>query len=217
VPPDPRLLWTEEMAAACEEMVRRDNRPGFEVRIDRPFYLGVHEVTQAQWRAVMGDNPSVFQGDRVEGDADRHPVDNITWDQAQAFIRRLNEMDPTARYRLPTEFEWELAAYAGSRDEPTWAEARAQAASGTTSTFPVGSRAANAFGLYDMFGNVWEWVEDWYNEKVFPDPTPPTTGTHRVLKGSSFLGDVKNFTPATHAAGPANRWDVGFRVLREAP
>lgn len=214
--PDPRLFWTAQDSTRCAEMARRDERPGFQVRIERPFYLGKYEVTQAQWRAVMGNNPSVFQGSLVTDDADQHPVDNVTWDQAQAFVRRLNEMDPSARYRLPTEFEWELAAYAGSDAEPTWAAARAQAATGTRSTFRVGTKAPNAFGLYDMFGNVWEWTQDRYNEKLFPDPTPPASGTQHVLKGASFIGDVKNFTPATHAAGPAARWDVGFRVLREA-
>jgi formylglycine-generating enzyme len=216
-PPDPRTFWTPQDSIRCAEMAQRDSRPGFPVTIERPFYLGTHEVTQQQWRRVMGTNPSVFQGDLVEGDSGQHPVDNVTWEEAQAFIRRLNELDPSARYRLPTEFEWEYAAYAGSTEEPTWASARAQAATGNRSTFPVGSKEPNAYGLYDMFGNVWEWVEDWYNEKLFPDPSPPATGSYRVLKGGSFVGDVKNFTPATHAAGPANGWDVGFRILREVP
>jgi formylglycine-generating enzyme required for sulfatase activity len=151
----------------------------------------------------------------VTDDADRHPVDNVTWAQAQEFLRRLNELDRTARYRLPTEFEWEYAAHGGDPGEPTWAAARAQAVASGTTTARVGTKTPNAYGLYDMFGNVWEWVEDYYNEKLFPDPTPPLAGREHVLKGASFIGDVKNYTPATHAAGPASRWDVGFRVVRE--
>ena len=207
--------WTAADYALCQELVRRDATPGFVVSIDRPFYLGAHEVTQAQWKRVMGTNPSVFQGSRVADAADRHPVDNVSWDDAQAFILRLNQLDRTARYRLPTEWEWEYAARAGAEQDLSWSEARAQAQTSQTSTLMVGQKQPNAWGLYDMVGNVWEWVADLYNEKLFGDPTPPTSGTTHVLKGASFLGDVKNLSPATHGAGPANRWDVGFRVLRE--
>lgn len=211
----PGTSWTPTEVARCEELAKRDERPGFEVRIQRPFLLGKYEVTQGQWKRVMGSNPSVFQGSRVTDDADAHPVDNVTWAQAQEFVRRLNELDRTAHYRLPTEFEWEYAAHGGDPDEPTWAAARAQAVASGTTTARVGTKVPNAYGLYDMFGNVWEWVEDYYNEKLFPDPTPPRVGTVHVLKGASFIGDVKNYTPATHAAGPASGWDVGFRVVRE--
>jgi sulfatase modifying factor 1 len=214
-PPDPHTLWTAADAALCEQMSRRDATPGFQVAIDHPFYLGKYEVTQAQWKRVMGSNPSVFQGSRVKDDADRHPVENVTWAQARAFLARLNRMDRTAHYRLPTEFEWEYAARAGTPGEPTWAAAREQAATGLT-TLPVGSKKPNAWGVYDMFGNVWEWVDDFYNEKMFPDPTPPRGGREHVLKGASFLGDVKNFTPSTHGGGPGDGYDNGFRVVRDA-
>ena len=208
--------WTAADYAQCEELARRDATPGFVVTIDQPYYLGTYEVTQAQWKRVMGTNPSVFQGSRVPDDADRHPVDNVSWDDAQAFIRRLNQLDRTARYRLPTEWEWEYAARAGAQQDLSWDEARAQAQTSQTSTLMVGQKKPNAWGLYDMLGNVWEWVADFYNEELFGDPTPPTSGDAHVLKGASFLGDVKNLTYTTHGAGPANRWDVGFRVLREA-
>ena len=217
-PPDPRTQWSAEDYARCEEMVRREASPGFLVTIPRPFYIGKYEVTQGEWKRVMGSNPSFFQGSRVADDADRHPVENVTWDEAQAFIRRLNELEPGARYRLPTEFEWEYAARAGASEEGLpWAAAREMAQSSRVSTLAVGQKEPNAWGLHDVYGNVWEWVEDWYNEKTFPDPIPPATGTAHVLKGASFLGDVKNFTWATHAAGPGNGWDVGFRVVREVP
>ena len=213
--PDPRSLWTAADAARCAELVARDATPGFEVTIERPYYIGKYEVTQAQYQAVMGSNPSVFQGSRVTDDASTHPVDNVTWADAQAFVRRLNQIDRSAHYRLPTEFEWEYAARAGAAGEMTWASARAQSVTGRTPA-RVGSKAPNAWGLYDMTGNVWEWVEDLYNEKIFADPTPPRRGTEHVLKGASAFGDVKNLTWATHAGGPGNGFDTGFRVVREA-
>ena len=80
----------------------------------------------------------------------------------------------------------------------------------------MGSFPANAFGLHDMIGNVWEWTQDFYNEKLFNDPTPPRTGTTHVLKGGGFLADVKNAIYSTHGGGPGDKWSVGFRVLREA-
>jgi formylglycine-generating enzyme required for sulfatase activity len=214
-PPDPHLVWTAADYALCHELVARDATPGFPVTIDHPYYIGRYEVTQAEWKRVMGTNPSVFQGARVEDDADRHPVDSVTWEDAQAFVRRLNELDSTAHYRLPTEFEWEYAARAGVEGGLLWSAAREQAQTSRVSTLAVGQKAPNPWGLYDVFGNVWEWVEDWYNEKLFPDPVPPATGEVHVLKGASFLGDVKNLTYTTHGAGPANGWDVGFRVVRE--
>ena len=80
----------------------------------------------------------------------------------------------------------------------------------------MGTKQPNGYGLYDMFGNVWEWVEDFYNEKTFADPAPPRTGTEHVLKGASVFGDVKNFTWSTHGGGPGNGFDTGVRVVREA-
>lgn len=215
---DPRREWTAEDYARCEEMVRRDARPGFTVTIDRPYYIGRYEVTQGEWERVMGTNPSIFQESRVGRDTGRHPVDNVTWEDAQAFIEKLNQMDTTAVYRLPTEFEWEYAARAGAEHDLTWAEIREQAwiqdvDKGTT--HPVGEKKPNPWGLYDMLGNVWEWVQDYYNEKLFPDPVPPKTGTVHVLRGGGFLADVKNATYFTHAGGPGSGFDVGFRIVRE--
>lgn len=210
--------WTTADVDRCEEMARRDALPGFTVTLARPYYIGRYEVTQAEWKRVMGNNPSVFQGARVRGDADRHPVDNVTWSDAQAFLTRLNALDTTAHYRLPTEFEWEYAARAGAAAEPSWDDIRAgawQADVDLGTTHPVGTKRPNAWGLHDTLGNVWEWVADAYNEKLFADPVPPTAGSTHVLKGGSFVSDVKNTTWSTHAAGPGNAFDVGFRVVRE--
>jgi formylglycine-generating enzyme required for sulfatase activity len=98
-------------------LAKRDARPGFTVEIRRPFYMARYEVTQAQWKKVMGSNPSVFQGNKVKDDADLHPVDSVTWQDAQAFIKKLNAMEQTTVYRLPSEAEWEYAARAGATEE----------------------------------------------------------------------------------------------------
>jgi sulfatase modifying factor 1 len=199
-----------------EAAAKADYMPGFRVTISRPYYIGKYEVTQAQWRRVMGNNPSTFQGAKVQGSSDDHPVDSVSWDDAQAFVRRLNQMEKTTRYRLPTEFEWEYASRAGAEGDISWANIRQQAWAGSNrSTQPVGKLKPNAWGLYDTLGNVWEWVQDYYNEKIFADPVPPKTGREHVLKGAGFVGDVKNATWMTHAAGPGSKFDVGFRVVRD--
>ena len=136
-----------------------DERPRMRVRISRGFFLGKYEVTQGQWEAVMGSNPSRFDGCGPDC-----PVENVSWDDVQEFIRRLNAREGGNRYRLPTEAEWEYAARAGTNGDHygnlaaiAWHEDN----SGNR-THPVGRKAPNEWGLYDMLGNVWEWVEDWY-------------------------------------------------------
>lgn len=224
-PTDPRAAWSAEDYARCAELVAADSSNGFSVTIAKPFYLGKYEVTQEQWTKVMGTNPSVFQGAKVSDDASKHPVDNVTWADAQAFIKKLNAMDRTSIYRLPTEFEWEYAGRAGDAGQTSWTVIRqvavlgrggARGPTGKATTAAVGSKPANAWGLHDMLGNVWEWVDDYYNDKLFADPKPPIRGTVRVLKGGGFLSDVKNAIYATHAAGPGSGFDVGFRVARDA-
>jgi formylglycine-generating enzyme required for sulfatase activity len=222
-----RPQWTSTDFGRCEEMVRRDETPGFSVTIPRPYYIGKFEVTQSEWRRVMGTNPSVFQGSRARGDTGRRPVDNVTWTDAQAFVRKLNALDSSARYRLPTEFEWEYAARAGASSEPSWDEIRTSAWEQDVdlgTTHPVGLKKPNAWGLHDMLGNVWEWVADVYNEKLFADSLAPGAGPMlrtrqiaHVLKGGSFVSDVKNATWSTHAGGPGSGFDVGFRIVREVP
>lgn len=215
---DPRTRWEPEDYARCEDLVREQSTPGFEVRIARAFYIARHEVTQAQWRAVMGDNPSFFQGDRVEGDADTHPVERVSWQEAVEFAARLSELHEGFEYRLPTEFEWEYAARAGAEQEPAWSTIRDMAWIGLAdkgTTRPVGGKAPNAWGLHDMMGNVWEWVADFHNGRALPGAEPPETGEHHVLRGGSFLSDVKNATWFGRGAGPGNGWDVGLRLVAE--
>jgi formylglycine-generating enzyme len=208
--------YTDQDYKLAEELARRDARPGFTVQIKKAFYIGKFEVTQSQWKEIMGTNPSVFQGDKVDGNTDQYPVENVTWKDVQVFIKKLNQKEGSkVKYRLPTEFEWEYAARAGAKDDIPWTQIRLSAQLGTRTTNKVGEKQPNAWGLYDMLGNVWEWVQDFYNEKIFADPIPPKVGKEHVLKGASFVGDVKNATYMTHAAGPGNGWDVGFRLIME--
>jgi len=200
-----------EMYEKAVKMARKAAIPGFIVQIKQPFYMGKFEVTQQQWTKVMGNNPSVFKSDTSRN----HPVENIAWKDAQKFIKKLNAMDKIYIYRLPTEFEWEYAARAGAPDDIPWKEIQISAVLSGIAPANIGTKKPNVWGIYDMLGNVWEWVLDYYNEKIFADTIPPRSGKEHVLKGASFTGDVKNATYLTHAAGPGNGFDIGFRLVRE--
>ena len=193
-----------------------DERPVTRVRISRGYWLGKYEVTQAEWQAVMGGNPSSF--DECGPDC---PVERVSWNDAQGFIRRLNSRSGGSRYRLPTEAEWEYAARAGTSgdrygnlDAIAWYDRN----SGYR-THPVGRKAPNAWGLHDMLGNVWEWVEDWkgpYSGGSVTDPRGPGSGSSRVYRGCSWA------LPASYCrasdrrlVSPGDRFFVlGFRLLR---
>ena len=217
----PTIMWmgdgrpynTHEFRVA-KELALRDTMHGFEVKIRHAYYIGKFEVTQSQWYQVMGTNPSVFQEEEI-ADAAQHPVENVTWEDVREFLKQLNAKEGVEKYRLPTEFEWEYVARAGAEGDIPWSETNLVAQLGTRTTQKVGQKKPNAWGVYDMLGNVWEWVEDYYNEKIFAEPQPPSFGKTHVLKGASFVGDVKNATWLTHAAGPGNGWDVGFRVVMD--
>lgn len=202
---------SEKLNNTAAQMAKQDAMPGFNVQISKPFYIGMYELTQQQWQTVTGKNPSVFKSDSSAN----QPVENITWTDAQAFIKKLNAMDKKNIYRLPTEFEWEYAARAGAEDDITWKDIFASAVLSGNAPSVGGTKQPNAWGLYDMLGNVWEWVEDYYNEKMFADPVPPHKGQQHVLKGASFTSDVKNATYMTHAGGPGNGFDTGLRIVME--
>ena len=167
-----------------------DEKPAHRVTISQPFYLGTYAVTQEQWEAVMKTNPSRFTGDR------NRPVERVFWEDTQQCIQRLNTQEGRARYRLPTEAEWEYACRAGSQtaysfgDDPLQLDQYGWYVDNSgDQTHPVGQRKPNAWGLYDMHGNVWEWVQDWngaYAPGPVTDPRGPSSGSRRVLRGGSW-------------------------------
>src|SRR3954452_13755587 len=128
-PRDPRMVWDEADKAACEAATQADRSDGYPVTLKKPYLIGKTEVTQAQWTAVMGTNPSLFQGDKVTN-PEKHPVEGVTWQDTQAFVKALNAKEKTTTYRLPTEFEWEYACRAGGPGQQTWTDIRSQAVLG---------------------------------------------------------------------------------------
>jgi formylglycine-generating enzyme required for sulfatase activity len=225
-----RFRWiapgTFTMGSPQAEVGRLPNEgPQHEVVLTRGFWLGETEVTQAQWRAVMGANPSHFPGD------DR-PVERVSWDEVQRFLQGVNGRG--GRFRLPTEAEWEYAARAGSTgarygalDEIAW-----YGGNSGRQTHPVGQKAANAWGLRDMLGNVWEWCSDravrWqdgYSEGRAVDPRGPSTGPLRVARGGSCslvaprvrvalrVEFEPSFLLSLDPDGPSDT--LGFRLVRD--
>jgi formylglycine-generating enzyme required for sulfatase activity len=209
-----------KMGSPASEAGRSTNEKQHEVILTNPFYMGKYEVTQEQYEGVMGNNPS----SRTKGA--KLPVTNVSWADCQEFIKKLNAKT-NGRYRLPTEAEWEYACRAGTSTVYSFGDSLTRAdanyGNGTSGSIkPVGSYDANAFGLYDMHGNVIEWCEDWYGDYrgvvSVTDPKGPVTGTSRVLRGGSFIfsesaarssyrGDL---TPANGGNG------LGFRLARTA-
>ncbi len=166
---------------------RDDEKPVHKVRISQPFEMGKYQVTQEQWQAVMGDNPSYFKGEA------NLPVEQVSWDDVQEFLKRLNAKNNGYQYRLPTEAEWEYACragttgdYAGNIDEMAW-----YGKNSGVKTHPVRQKKPNLWGLYDMHDNVREWCADWYGENYYQqssevDPIGPSTGSGRVLRGGCW-------------------------------
>jgi formylglycine-generating enzyme required for sulfatase activity len=196
---------------------RTDERPVHDVTIGYSFYLSKYEVTQAQWAALMGDNPSHFKGDRL-------PVENVSWDCAQVFISKLNEMNDGYTYRLPTEAEWEYACRAGTTTayafgdtlNPEQANFNRYYKSQTTM---VGSFRPNAFGLYDMHGNVWEWCEDTWHGKYTDAPRDGLAWVsgnpkYRVQRGGSWRIDASYLRSANRGrrSRTAANYLYGVRV-----
>jgi WD40 repeat protein/formylglycine-generating enzyme required for sulfatase activity/serine/threonine protein kinase len=174
------------MGSPVSEKNHRKDETEHEVTLTKPFYMGKYEVTQEQYEAMMGNNPSKIKGAKL-------PVTEVSWLDCQEFIKKLNAKT-NGGYRLPTEAEWEYACRAGTTTAYSFGDSitkdEANVAWGT-STKMVGSYKPNAFGLYDMHGNVWEWCEDWkadYPKESVIDPKGPATGQYRLLRGGSFTG-----------------------------
>jgi formylglycine-generating enzyme required for sulfatase activity len=194
-----------------------DEYPRHEVTLTKPYFMGKYEVTQEQWFEIMGENPSREKGRKL-------PVTDVSWEDCHQFIKKLNTKT-NGGYRLPTEGEWEYACRAGTTtaysvgDEITPNDANYGGGSKIREPVAVGSYKPNAFGLYDMHGNVWEWCEDWYGKYLFTetDPKGPATGKVRVLRGGSF-GSIESNARSSfrlYLSPSDRRYDgFGFRLAR---
>ncbi|MBM3224920.1 MAG: hypothetical protein FJZ47_14105 [Candidatus Tectomicrobia bacterium] len=208
-------------------------QPVHTVRISQPFYLGIYPVTQRQWETVMGSNPSRFRR-RLE-----HPVEQVSWDDVHLFVQRLNAQEGGECYRLPTEAEWEYAARAESTGDYAFGNNAADLATyawyvtnARGRTHAVGELQPNAWGLYDMHGNVCEWTQDWYGPYLSHtavnapgaagvaavDPGGATTGLYRVIRGGNWRDNARLCRSAYRRyARPGHRTgSLGVRVLRLA-
>ncbi len=208
-------------------------RGGGRVRLTNSFFVGATQVTQQQWEAVMGDNPSHFEGE------DR-PVENVSWEDAKEFCKKLSELEPGLEYRLPTEAEWEYAARAGSANafytgrrittEQANFNGRHHPHDGLYrgETLPVGTFPPNAFGLYDMHGNVWEWCSDWYDDYPRDEVVNPTgpesqvtrlirSDYGRVMRGGSYRHSHRHASFEFRYQRPPeySHGTVGFRIVMD--
>ena len=210
--------------SAGDKLCADDEKPAHLVRITKKFEIGKYLVTQAQWQAVMGKDPSFFPG------ADR-PVDRVNWNDTQEFVKRLNAKNYGYHYRLPTEAEWEYAARAGTKKAHVGTPATSAwyIANSGGQTHPVGKKEPNPWGIYDMYGNVWEWVQDFYSPTYYStspqadppgpaDDSPAAASRLRELRGgawgsneSELRASRRNRTILTDIANFR-----GFRVVREA-
>ncbi len=204
------------------------NETPHEVTLTKPFYLGVHQVTQEQYERVMGHNPSHFIGEK-------DPVEQISWTDAVEFCRKLSdsfaELDAGRAYRLPTEAEWEYACRAGTTTEFEFGDDDSQLGNyawfwGNAGSLPhpVGKKQPNAWGLYDMYGNVFEWCQDWYDEGYYKnsltdDPQGPPLASDRVCRGGSWASDANYCRSAFRSRFTAadRIFCLGFRVVLVPP
>jgi uncharacterized protein (TIGR02996 family) len=242
IPPGAFLMGSPD----SEEGHSEDEGPQHEVEGSRAFYLGVFPVTQGQWQRVMGRNPSHFRSrgggkGQVRGlDTRDFPVECVSWEDAVAFCRKLSDLPEEARakrlYRLPSEAEWEYACRGGAASSTPFH--LGDSLSSTQANFdgnfpyggaaqgpslqrptPVGSYNPNAWGLFDLHGNVWQWCADWYADDYYQqgprrDPPGPPEGSRRVIRGGSWYGFGQFCRTAYRSwSGPAYRDDdLGFRV-----
>lgn len=220
-----RLPEFDNSGSPASEVGREENEgPQTEVLLTRGFWLGRHQVTQEEYQAVTGANPSHFKGASL-------PVENVTWDMASDFCRQLTEQERDAgklpagyEYRLPTEAQWEYCCRAGetakfsygdsdrSLVDYAWYKGKSSAR-----THPVGQKRPNPWGLYDMHGNVFEWCGDWYAK--YPggsvtDPKGPSSGSDRIARGGCYCyGGVYCRSASRQACAPTlDTSSVGFRV-----
>ena len=192
-----------------------------QVTLTKDYYIQTTPVTQGQWKAVMGNNPSEFKNC-----GDSCPVENVSWNDVQEFIKKLNKNEATTKYRLTTEAEWEYACRAGSEaefcfgdDEELLADYGWHEENSDYETHPVGQKKPNDWGLYDMHGNVWEWCQDWYGHypsEPVTDPRGPSSGSFRVFRGGGWYNVAHRCRSANrNRSFPASRHGpLGFRLAR---
>ena len=219
---------TFPMGSPEYETGRSDHEIMHEVTLTKGFYMLKTSVTQGQWKAVMGNNPSSF----ADGGGNC-PVESISWNECQEFIRRLNEGNDGI-YRLPTEAEWEYACRAGSltplcngeiselycAHDPVLSEIGWYCGNAGRKSRPVAQKSPNAWGLYDMHGNVSEWCQDWYGEygsDSQTDPCGPESASGKVVRGGSWLSNAKNCRSASRFnwLPDAGIEFIGFRLVKE--
>ena len=211
-----------KMSSSEEVEDREDDEKLHMVLLTQGFYMQTTPVTQAQWESVMQNNPSEFKGDR------NLPVENVSWEDTQVFIGRLNEKERGRVFSLPTEAQWEYACRAGTETKFYIGDSEADldragwhSGNSDGQTHPVGQKEPNGFGLYDMHGNVWEWCQDWYDKNYYrnsppTDPKGPSSGSYRVLRGGSWFGRGRYLRCADRDwYDPAARLDgLGLRLAR---
>jgi formylglycine-generating enzyme required for sulfatase activity len=227
------------MGSRDSEPQRMDEKPQHQVAV-LTFFMGKYAVTQAQWRKLMGDAPEGMKNlDGKFKESDKQPVVMVSWNDAQEFVRQLNTLNDGYTYRLPTEAEWEFACRAGTTTDFAFGDSLSSAQANFDGNYPygeaakgvfrqktiaVGSFRPNAFGLYDMHGNVWEWCEDWYHETYAGAPTDGSAWLSggeqksRVLRGGSWNDDAAYLRSAVRGNGPpGDRYNGrGFRVVAVA-
>lgn len=193
---------TFQMGSPDSEEFRDPNEgPVHKVTITKDYYIGKYEVTQRQWMKITGSNPSTFKGDGG------YPVETVSWEdicQAGGFLEKINILKPGGHsgFRLPTEAEWEYSCRANTTSECYWGgdfmitgDYAWNIENSDSKTHPVGQKKPNAFGLYDMSGNVFEWCSDWhgaYSNDSLTDPVGPATGSARVIRGG-FWGKIGTY------------------------
>jgi formylglycine-generating enzyme required for sulfatase activity len=218
---------TFTMGSSKDESGRYDNETQHQVTLTQGFYMQITEVTQGQWRGLMGNNPSFFNGC-----GDDCPVEQVSWNDAQQFIWRLNQLEGADKYRLPTEAEWEYACRAGNTSAFASGEITAlECEDGTgldevawfcgnsaKTIHPVAKKKPNAWGLYDMHGNVSELCQDWYGEYPpdrITDPKGPASGIDRTVRGGGWKSQARHCRSACRGAVSSGQkiYDVGFRLV----
>ncbi len=220
---------TFTMGSPSNEPGRDNDETQHRVTLSKPFYMQTTEVTQGQWKAVMGNNPSYFKNY-----GDDCPVEQVSWNDVHEFIRILNQREGTDKYRLPTEAEWEYVARAGTTTPFHTGNCLSTDLANSQGFLPlsgcprgrdrertirVGSFPPNDWGLYDMHGNVREWVQDWtgnYPNAHVTDPTGPSGGIFRVIRGGGWFYDARRCRSAIRDFNAPDYRDdsLGFRLAR---